>query len=54
VVSPCPHPICPNDGSFAAFGTGDGRLFCSENRGRLWRELSEGLPAVQHVLVVPD
>jgi hypothetical protein len=43
-----------NDGSFAAFGTADGRLFCSQDRGRLWRELSVGLPAVQHVLVVPD
>ena len=43
-----------NDGSFAAFGTADGRLFCSENRGRQWRELSVGLPAVQHVLIVPD
>lgn len=43
-----------NDGSFAAFGTPDGRLFCSENRGRLWRELGVGLPAVQHVLVVPE
>ncbi|HEU4528508.1 MAG TPA: sialidase family protein [Actinomycetota bacterium] len=43
-----------NDGSFAAFGTADGRVFCSENRGRRWRELSVGLPAVQHVLVVPD
>jgi hypothetical protein len=43
-----------NDGSFAAFGTADGRLFCSQDRGRLWRELSVGLPAVQHVLVAPD
>jgi hypothetical protein len=43
-----------NDGSFAAFGTAAGGLFCSEDRGRLWRELRADLPAVQHVLVVPD
>jgi len=43
-----------NDGSFAAFGTAAGRLFCSEDHGRLWRELSADLPAVQHVLVVPE
>jgi hypothetical protein len=43
-----------NDGSFAAFGTAAGGSFCSEDRRRLWRELSADLPAVQHVLVVPD
>ncbi len=43
-----------NDGSFAAFGTSGGRLFSSEDGGRHWRELSVGLPEVQHLLVVPD
>jgi hypothetical protein len=43
-----------NNGSFAALGTADGRLFRSQDRGRVWRELSADLPAVQHVLVVPE
>ena len=43
-----------NDGSFAAFGTSDGRLFGSEDAGSTWSELASGLPAVQHVLVLPE
>ena len=43
-----------NDGSFAAFGTSDGRLFGSEDAGSTWHELSSDLAAVQHVLVLPD
>ena len=42
-----------NDGSFAAFGTSDGRLFASDDGGSNWREIASGLPAVRHVLVVP-
>jgi len=42
-----------NDGSFAAFGTSDGRLFASDDGGSSWRELASGLPSVGHVLVVP-
>jgi len=42
-----------NDGSFAAFGTSDGRLFASDDGGSTWGELASGLPAVAHVLVVP-
>jgi hypothetical protein len=41
------------DGSFAAFGTSDGRVYASTNAGAAWDELTSGLPAVQHVLVVP-
>jgi photosystem II stability/assembly factor-like uncharacterized protein len=43
-----------NDGSFAAFGTTDGRLFGSEDAGSNWHELTSELAAVQHILVVPD
>jgi hypothetical protein len=43
-----------NDGSFAAFGTSDGRLFGSEDAGSTWHELSSGLPGVHHLLVLPD
>lgn len=43
-----------NDGSFAAFGTSDGRLFGSDDAGSTWHELSAGLAPVQHVLVLPE
>jgi hypothetical protein len=43
-----------NDGSFAAFGTADGRLFGSDDGGLTWLELATGLPPVQHMLLVPD
>ena len=43
-----------NDGSFAAFGTGDGHLFGSADVGSTWSELASGLPPIQHLLVVPD
>jgi photosystem II stability/assembly factor-like uncharacterized protein len=43
-----------NDGSFAAFGTSDGRLFGSDDAGSTWHELSADLAPVQHVLVLPE
>jgi hypothetical protein len=43
-----------NDGSFAAFGTSDGRLFGSDDAGSAWHELASGLPSIQHVLVLPE
>jgi hypothetical protein len=43
-----------NDGSFAAFGTSDGRLFASEDAGSKWHELLSVGTAVQHILVLPD
>jgi photosystem II stability/assembly factor-like uncharacterized protein len=43
-----------NDGSSAAFGTSDGRLFASDDAGSTWRELVSDLPSVQHVLVLPE
>lgn len=43
-----------NDGSFAAFGTADGRLYGSADAGSTWTELAADLPSIQHVLVVPD
>jgi hypothetical protein len=43
-----------NDGSFAAFGTADGRLYSSADAGSTWAELAADLPPIQHVLVVPE
>ncbi|MGZ8637537.1 MAG: WD40/YVTN/BNR-like repeat-containing protein [Actinomycetota bacterium] len=43
-----------NDGSFAAFATSHGRLFASEDAGSTWHELASDLPAVHHLLVLPD
>jgi hypothetical protein len=43
----------PEDGSFAAFGTSDGRVFGSTDQGSSWGELASGLPPVQRVLVMP-
>jgi hypothetical protein len=43
-----------NDGSFAAFGTSEGRLFASEDAGATWHELASGLGTIQHILVLPD
>ncbi len=43
-----------NDGSYAAFGTADGRVYTSDDGGLTWRELITGLGSVQHVLLVPD
>jgi hypothetical protein len=48
------HLDALNDGSFAVFGTSDGRLFASENAGATWHELASGLPPIQHLLVLPD
>jgi hypothetical protein len=42
-----------SDGSYAAFGTADGRVYGSADAGVTWVELVEGLPAVHHVLLVP-
>ena len=41
------------EGSFAAFGTSDGRVFASEDAGLSWVEVASGLPPVQRVLVLP-
>jgi hypothetical protein len=43
-----------NDRSYAAFGTGDGRIYGSADGGLTWLELITGLPPVQHLLLVPD
>jgi hypothetical protein len=43
------HP----DRSFVAFGTSDGRVFASEDAGRIWAEFASGLPSVRRVLVLP-
>lgn len=40
------------DGKLAAFGTADGRLFASTDRGVSWAEIASGLPEVLRVLVV--
>lgn len=42
-----------NDGSYAAFGTADGRVYGSDDGGGSWGELAEGLAPVHHLLVVP-
>jgi hypothetical protein len=41
------------DGSFAAFGTSDGRLYDSTDQGATWAERASGLQPVQRVLVLP-
>ena len=38
-------------GSFVVFGTGDGRLFRSEDGGARWTLLADGLPAIRAVAV---
>jgi hypothetical protein len=43
-----------NDGSCAAFGTTDGRVFVSDDGGIAWTELTAALAPVEHLLVVPD
>ena len=39
------------DGSLAAFGMEDGRLFTSTDQGRSWSQHAKGLPEVRRVLV---
>ena len=41
------------DGSFAAFGTSDGRVYASADAGSSWEERASGLPPLQRVLVMP-
>ena len=41
------------DGSFAAFGSSDGSVYRSIDRGESWDELASGLRSVQRVLVMP-
>jgi hypothetical protein len=43
----------PPDGSLAAFGTSDGRVFASDDTGVTWREIASGLSPVVCVLVLP-
>jgi len=47
------HACALPDGSFAAFGTSDGRMYGSADAGSTWDELAAGLPPVQRVLVMP-
>jgi hypothetical protein len=42
----------PN-GSLAAFGTEDGRLFASADQGRTWTQVADHLPGVTRVQVIP-
>ncbi len=39
------------DGSIAAFGSNDGRVFTSSDKGRSWSQLAKGLPEIRRVLV---
>jgi hypothetical protein len=41
------------DGSFASFGTSDGRVFATTDGGTTWDEVASGLPSVGRVLVLP-
>jgi hypothetical protein len=40
------------DGSLAAFGTQDGRLFASADQGKSWSQVARGLPEVTRVQLV--
>ena len=40
------------DGSLAAFGSQDGRVFTSADQGKTWSQLAKGLPEVRRVLVL--
>ena len=42
----------PN-GSLAAFGTEDGRLFASNDRGESWSQIAGGLPGMNRVQLIP-
>jgi hypothetical protein len=42
------------DGSLAAFGTTDGRVFASRDAGSSWAEIAGDLPSVRRVLVMPS
>ncbi|MGW5362371.1 WD40/YVTN/BNR-like repeat-containing protein [Actinopolymorpha pittospori] len=39
------------DGATAAFGTSDGSVFVSQDAGRTWEQIAEGLPPVRCVFV---
>jgi hypothetical protein len=39
------------DGSFAAFGTGEGTVFASDDAGATWQLLASGLTGIEHVLL---
>jgi hypothetical protein len=43
-----------NDGSYAAFGVTDGRVYASEDRGDTWTHLTTVPDRVRHVLILPD
>src|SRR2546428_925541 len=40
------------DGTLAAFGTQDGRLFASTDQGKSWSEIARGLPEVTRVQLI--
>lgn len=40
------------DGALAAFGTDDGRLFASTDRGTSWSQIAAGLPSVTSVQII--
>ena len=42
------------DGSLAAFGTADGKVFASEDAGATWAEVARGLDRLRQVLVTTD
>jgi hypothetical protein len=42
-----------NDGSYAAFGTADGGVYGSDDRGETWTQLATVSDPVQSVLIVP-
>jgi hypothetical protein len=42
-----------NDGSYAAFGTTDGRLYGSQDGGETWTQVATLPRRVHHVLIVP-
>jgi hypothetical protein len=43
----------PPEGPLAVFGTNDGHVYRSDDEGAAWQQITDGLPPIQRVLVLP-